>query len=61
MPFEKHEIQITCSHEKAWIDDCIILKCKTMCEKAYETQKWLKDLGSGQRIFQSKCLSFFIS
>ena len=34
---EKHEIQMTCSNEKAWIDDCV-LKMQNLCEKAYETQ-----------------------
>ena len=38
MSYEEHEIQMTCSNEKAWFDDCIFIKMQNLCEKAYETQ-----------------------
>ena len=47
--YEKHEIHITCSNEKACIDDCV-LKCKNLCEKANETQI-KKDLVSIQGFY----------
>jgi len=37
MSYEKHEIQMTCLNEKAWIDDCNS-EMQNLCEKAYETQ-----------------------
>jgi alanine dehydrogenase len=59
MTYEKHEIHITCSNEKAWIDDCV-LKCKNLCEKAYETQM-KKDLVSIQGFYNPNVsLSLFV-
>ena len=42
MSNEKHEFHITCSNEKAWIDDCV-LKCKT-CVKKLMRLKWKRIL-----------------
>jgi len=59
MPYEKHEIQMTCSNEKAWIDDCIILKNAKLVWKSLWDSNWLKDLVSGQRILQIQ-MSLFL-